>query len=75
MRNRTAQAFRLEPRQAFAKTPGNVIGRRIWILRDGAREPAEALDIDEQGGLVVRTGAGVETLRSGEVSIRLEEAK
>lgn len=53
----------------------NVIGRRIWILRDGAREPAEALDIDEQGGLVVRTGAGVETLRSGEVSIRLEEER
>ena len=53
----------------------NVIGRRIWILRDGAREPAEALDIDEQGGLVVRTGAGIETLRSGEVSIRLEEER
>ena len=53
----------------------NVIGRRIWILRGGAREPAEALDIDEQGGLVVRTGAGVETLRSGEVSIRLEEER
>ena len=53
----------------------NVIGRRIWILRGGAREPAEALDIDEQGGLVVRTGAGVETLRSGEVGIRLEEER
>lgn len=53
----------------------NVTGRRIWILRGGAREAAEALDVDDQGGLVVRTDAGVETLRSGEVSIRLEEGK
>lgn len=51
----------------------NVIGRKITVLRGNERFSARALDIDDQGGLVVETRNGVETVRSGEISIRLEE--
>lgn len=42
------------------------------LLRpDGGGETAEALDIDEEFGLVVRRPDGaVKTVRSGEVSVR-----
>ena len=49
-----------------------VIGRRIRILNTG--ELAEALDVDSDGSLIVRTdGGGVERLSGGEISIRLSE--
>ena len=51
----------------------NVIGKRITVLRGGERFSARALDIDDQGGLVVETQDGIETVRSGEISIRLED--
>jgi len=50
----------------------NVIGRKITVMRGDESFPAVALDIDDQGGLVVRTDEGVQTVRSGEVSIRME---
>ena len=51
----------------------NVIGKRITVLRGGERFSARVLDIDDQGGLVVETQDGIETVRSGEISIRLED--
>lgn len=60
---------------AESRARSNVIGRRVMVARGEERFTATALDIDEQGGLVVRTEAGVETLRSGEVSIRMEEGQ
>ena len=49
-----------------------VLGRTVRLLRpDGGGETAEALDIDEEFGLVVRRPDGaVKTVRSGEVSVR-----
>lgn len=48
-----------------------VIGEKINVLNSEIGE-AEAIDIDERGGLVIRTRDGkTKTLSSGEISIRL----
>lgn len=50
-----------------------VIGKKIVILGN-ENKIAEAIDIDKNGGLVVKTEEGkIETLSSGEISIRLCE--
>ena len=46
-----------------------VIGKEIKIVNTG--EVAEAVDIDDMGGLVVNCGGKIKTLSSGEISIRL----
>ena len=48
------------------------LGKTVQLIApDGSRETAEALDIADDFGLVVRTAAGqVRTVRSGEVSVR-----
>ena len=47
------------------------VGRTVRLLQGDARETVQALRIDEQYGLVVRHEDGsVETVRSGEVSVR-----
>ena len=48
-----------------------VIGRDVWVIRGDERYSAHAVDIDDQGGLVVETEAGRQIIRSGEVSIRV----
>lgn len=56
---------------AESRARSNVIGREIFVLRGEERYPATAVDIDDGGSLVVRTPEGrVETLRSGEISVR-----
>lgn len=49
-----------------------VLGRNVTVLRGGERFEAKAVAIDDQGGLVIETEQGRETVRSGEISIRLE---
>ena len=51
----------------------NVIGKRIQVRRGDEQFPAVAVDIDSAGGLIIQTESGMETVRSGEISIRLEE--
>ncbi len=47
------------------------LGRTVQLLSAGGRETAEAVDIDQDFGLVVRDGSGaLRTVRSGEVSVR-----
>ena len=48
------------------------LGRQVQLIRpDGSRELAEALDLDEDFGLVVRDAEGNQrAIRSGEVSVR-----
>ena len=48
------------------------LGRTVQLISpDGSRETAQALDVDEDFSLVVRTASGaVKTVRSGEVSVR-----
>jgi len=55
------------------KRRSNVIGRDIVVLRGGERFPARAVDIDEEGSLVVETADGIQIVHSGEVSVRWED--
>ncbi len=50
----------------------NVIGRCVTVLRGSERFEAEAVDIDDQGRLVVRTESGTEHVGSGEISLKLK---
>lgn len=49
-----------------------VIGQRVVCTRGGAKFEGLVLDVDSLGGLVIDTGGRVETLRSGEISLRLK---
>ena len=47
------------------------LGRTVQLLSvDGRRETAEAVDVDDTFGLIVRTVEEEKTVRSGEVSVR-----
>ena len=48
----------------------NVIGREITVITAGKQFPARAVDIDEEGRLIVETGEGRTVLNSGEVSLK-----
>lgn len=49
-----------------------LIGRQITFFRNGEPVPATAVGIDDNGGLTVVTESGAaETLRTGEVTVRL----
>ena len=55
-----------------------VIGREITMTdfsAGGEQVTARALDVDDDGGLVVETASGVRTLHSGEVSVRVRKSK
>jgi len=48
-----------------------VLGREIEVIRGGEAKRAKALDIDQNGGLVIENEDGsIETLTFGEISIR-----
>ena len=50
-----------------------VIGKRITWTHAGNAEQGVALDVDGEGGLLVRTDAGIcQTLRTGEISLRIQ---
>ena len=64
-------AGELEPYLAEYRRRCVNLGRTVRLLGPGGGETAEALDIDADFGLVVRTADGtVRTVRSGEVSVR-----
>ncbi|MCD8037308.1 MAG: biotin--[acetyl-CoA-carboxylase] ligase [Clostridiales bacterium] len=49
----------------------NVIGKRVHVTYGNETFDAEAVDIDDNAGLVVKTKDELRTLNSGEVSIKL----
>lgn len=53
-----------------SRARSNVIGRQILVLRGEEQFAAEAVDIDDQGGLIIRTAEGLQTVQSGEISVR-----
>ncbi len=55
---------------AESRTRSNVIGRDVIVLRGDERFPARAIDIDDEGSLVVQTENGIQNVHSGEVSVR-----
>lgn len=55
----------------YYRSHSMIIGKHINYIENGAVTPAEAVSIDETGGLVVKTSDGTEkTLKSGDISIR-----
>ncbi|MDP2842674.1 MAG: biotin--[acetyl-CoA-carboxylase] ligase, partial [Acetobacterium sp.] len=53
------------------KTQSMVLGKQIKVFRNNEWEVATALDISDEGGLVIKNQSGqLETLNSGEISIR-----
>lgn len=52
------------------KSKSNVLGKEIVYLRNNLPHPAKAVDIDENGGLVVEENGERITLISGEISVR-----
>ena len=65
----------LESREFMAESRArsNVIGRDVLVLRGEERFVARALDIDDQGRLVIRTESGVSRVGSGEISIKFRK--
>ena len=58
---------------AESRRRSNVIGRNVVVLRGNERIPAKAIDIDDEGSLVVETPDGIVHVHSGEVSVRWDE--
>ncbi len=55
----------------YYRSHSMIIGKKINYIENGRVTPAEAISIDETGGLVVKTADGAEkTLKSGDISIR-----
>ena len=52
------------------KSKSNVIGQNITYIQNNTAHEATAVDIDRNGGLVVKTATDTITLTSGEISIR-----
>lgn len=53
------------------KTNSMILGKQIRVFRNNEWEVGTAIDISEEGGLVIKNKSGqIETLNSGEISIR-----
>lgn len=56
----------------YYRSHSMIIGKKINFIKDGRVTPATAVEIDEQGGLIIQLENGEKTtLRSGEISIRV----
>ncbi len=49
-----------------------VLQKEITYTQNGETKTATAIDIDNNGGLVIKTAGGVETLSTGEISVRVK---
>ena len=57
----------------YYKSHSVVLGKSITFEKNGERFEAVALDIDRDGGLIVKTEAGQQTLTSGEITLRIKK--
>lgn len=55
----------------YYKTHSIVIGKKVLCIQGENSFEATVLDIDNQGGLLVKTASGIKTLSSGEITLRL----
>lgn len=58
-----------------SRARSNVIGQDVVVLRGDERFLARAVDIDDEGSLVVETAEGIQTVHSGEVSVRWQKTE
>lgn len=52
-----------------------ILGREITYCENGVPHTATAVDVDENGGLVIRDTDGIKTLTSGEISVRFKNSE
>lgn len=50
-----------------------VLGKKINYTENGVTKKATAIDIDNNGGLVIETESGIKTLSTGEITVRLNQ--
>ena len=58
---------------AESRKRSNVIGRDVTVIEGGRTYPAHALDIDDQGRLIIETADGKACLNYGEVSLKISD--
>lgn len=58
---------------AESRRRSNVLGREIYLIRGREKREARALDLDDQGRLIVETAEGRETVGYGEISLRVRK--
>ena len=49
-----------------------VLGKEITYFENGVTKSATAIDIDNNGGLIIQTESGIKTLSTGEITVRLK---
>ncbi len=54
------------------KSRSLVLNKEITYFENGIEKSATAIDIDNNGGLVIKTESGVKTLSTGEISVRVK---
>lgn len=54
------------------KEKSMVIGKEVCFIKDGVKKEGVAVDINQDGGLIVKTVDGLETLSTGEITLRVK---
>ena len=49
-----------------------VIGKEVYFIKDGISKEGMAVDINQDGALIVETAKGFETLSTGEITLRVK---
>lgn len=49
-----------------------VLGKEITYTENGKTKSATAIDIDQNGGLIIKTADGIKTLSTGEITVRVK---
>ena len=54
------------------KEKSMVIGKEVYFIKNGVKKEGMAVDINQDGGLIVQTPDGCETLNTGEITLRVK---
>lgn len=54
------------------KEKSMVIGKEVYFIKDGISKEGMAVDINQDGSLIVETAKGFETLSTGEITLRVK---
>ncbi len=63
------------PKRTFLpeyKEKSNVIGKEVYFIKSGKAKEGIAVDINRNGALLVQTAEGLETLSTGEITLRVK---
>ena len=54
------------------KEKSMVLGKDVYFIKNGVKKEGMAVDINQDSGLIVKTADGVETLSTGEITLRVK---